>query len=88
MSAGHLVLPYPAFAAGPPSYDDGGGSTIVTFTLSPAAGQARARVVTTIDPSPDWQDCASGDGTTWTCPVPGLTAADAAAGTFEWVATS
>lgn len=70
--------PWPAFAltAGP-TYPD---ATTVTFAISPAAGQARARV--NDGSNPGWSDCTSGDsGTTWSCTVTTTT------GTFEWVAT-
>ena len=86
VSADQEVRAHPTYTASAPSYADVSGATTVTFTLTPAAGKARARVDTG-DPLRTWEDCTSGDsGKTWTCPVPGLTVADATAGTFEWVA--
>lgn len=85
-SVDHKIQPYPTFSASVPAYSDPGSGTIVTFTVTPAAGQVRARVITVTTPSPSWETCSSGDGTTWTCPVPGLTVEEATAGTFEWVA--
>lgn len=87
VSADQKVQAVSSFSAGLPSYDDSGGSTVVTFTVTPSAGQARARVATASTPDPPYETCSSTDGGgTWTCPVPGLSAADASAGTFQWVA--
>lgn len=87
VSADRYIGSAPSFTASAPTYDDTSGSTIVTFTLTPAAGQARARVVAAKTPTPPYETCSSGNGTTWTCPIPGLTASEAAAGDFQWTAT-
>lgn len=85
-SAGQQIQAFPAYSAGPPSYSGPDGAVTVTFTTTPPAGQARARVDTG-DPLRPWEDCTSSDGgATWTCPVPGLTLAEATAGTFQWAA--
>jgi hypothetical protein len=77
VSAGQHVEAWPDYVlTNGPSYPD---ASTVTFTIDPPAGQARARV--NDGSGPDWSDCTSGDGATWSCPVTTTT------GTFEWLAT-
>jgi hypothetical protein len=75
VSADQYLEAWPSYVlTSGPSYPDG---STVTFTISPAAGQARARVDD--GSAPGWSDC-TGDGTTWSCPVHSIS------GTFEWLA--
>lgn len=85
-SADRSVSAYPSFSAGSPSYADVGGTTSVTFTVTPQAGQVRARVLTASEPARPWQDCVA-DPAGWRCAVPGLDVSQASAGTFQWAAT-
>jgi hypothetical protein len=78
-SADHHESAGPAFTLiSGPTYADATGPTTVTFAIDPAAGQARARVDD--GSAPDWSDCTSTDGATWSCPV------HSTSGTFVWVA--
>jgi hypothetical protein len=76
-SAGATSDPWPSFVAGPQTYDTVSTPSTVTFTITPTAGQARARTGGT-----DWVDCAlTANPDEWTCPVTGGTTG------FEFVAT-
>jgi hypothetical protein len=78
-SAEHHESAGPAFTLiSGPTYADASGPTTVSFVIDPAAGQARARVDD--GSAPDWSDCTSADGTTWSCAV------HSTSGTFEWLA--
>jgi hypothetical protein len=76
-AVGSQSLPWPAFTAGPQTYDDPTSPTQVTFTITPTAGQSRARTGGTA-----WSDCTrTANADEWTCPVTGGTSG------FEWIAT-
>lgn len=77
-SAARVVIPYPTYTltSGPTLLDGA-----VWFSVSPAAGQTRARYDD--GTSPAWSTCSSTDaGTNWSCGS-GLTGV----GSFQWFAT-
>lgn len=86
VSADRDVPPFPTFTASDLTYSEAAGVTAMSFTVEPAAGQVRARVLTGSEPPRDYQECTSTGSTTWSCPVPDLTAVEAEGGTFEFVA--
>ena len=73
--------PRPVYARGTASYATDGTTTTVVFPVTPSAGRVQARVG-----EGGYADCATGDGTTWTCPVAGLTPEQAAAEPLLWFA--
>ena len=83
----------PTFTVSSPAFRADSGATVADFTVASSdpdvpAGQLRARFWTESSPETAWQDCTiSVTGPTWTCPVPGLTVAQATGGSHDTVAT-
>lgn len=83
-SVGQSSTPFPTYAVGAPTFSGASGVTTVSFSTSPPAGQAQARVQVIGGSPRAFEPCATTDaGTTWTCPVSGLTLEQAQAGAFS-----
>ena len=74
VSVDYQTTPWPSYTAGTVT-PAGPPPTTATFTVSPAAGQVRARTQNS-----NWADCTKGSGTSWTCPVQSSEG-------FQWFAT-
>lgn len=87
-SVGRSSTPFPTYAVGAPTFSDAAGATTVSFSTSPPAGQVQARVQVADGPPRAFERCATTDaGTTWTCPVSGLTLEQAQVGQLSTYAS-